>query len=334
MLQVEFTESPGMTFAAYMFGVVGCFTSDPRNIKAITETRFQDMRLAVRRPACYPFFGEGIFTQDGPAWRHSRELLRRQSARVQARDLETFTDQVENLISTFQHSKGVVDLQPAFFRFTLATTTTLLFGDSIETLSEAEHTEFAEPFDCATWVTAVRLPLAHLSFLYNTPSYQKSCRVVRRYADYFVEKAFEYAGLHGQGEAIKKYPFIFDLHTEYQNQSLVRDQLVNVLLAGRDTTACTMSWAIFHLFRHPEMLQRLRQEIQEVAGYEAVITRSHTRNMSYLNAVLNENESSECRFLEAKLIIAVSPQTLPTSPHEHQIHSQNDIAAERRRSRW
>src|ERR1700761_8106228 len=125
-------------------------------------------------------------------------MLRRQFARVQARDLETFTGQVEALISTFRDSKGVVDLQPAFFRFTLSTTTALLFGESIdETLSEAEQAEFAEHFDSATWATAVRLPLAHLSFLYNTPSYRKSCKIVRRYADYFIEKAFQYADDHG-----------------------------------------------------------------------------------------------------------------------------------------
>src|ERR1700742_3219332 len=133
------------------------------------------MWLGVRRPACYPFFGEGIFTQDGLAWKHCREMLRRQFARVQARDLETFTGQVEALISSFRDSKGVVDLQPAFFRFTLATTTALLFGKSTtEPLPEAEQAEFAEHFDRATWVTAVRLPLAHLSFLYNSPNYRKS----------------------------------------------------------------------------------------------------------------------------------------------------------------
>ncbi len=40
-LQVEFTETLGITFAAYMFGCVGYFTSDPRNIEAITNSRFQ-----------------------------------------------------------------------------------------------------------------------------------------------------------------------------------------------------------------------------------------------------------------------------------------------------
>jgi cytochrome P450 len=115
-------------------------------------------------------------------------MLRRQFARVQAGDLETFTEQVENLISTFRNSKGIVDLQPAFFRFTLATTTTLLFGESIETLSEYQQEEFAEHFDRASKITAVRLPLADLCFLYNTWGYRKSCRIVKRYADYFVKR--------------------------------------------------------------------------------------------------------------------------------------------------
>lgn len=113
---------------------------------------------------------------------------------------------------------------------------------------------------------------------------------MKRYENHFIEKAFQYASHYGQEKATEKYPFIFDLHTEYKDRSLVRDQLVNVLLAGRDTTACTMSWTIFHLVRHPEMLQRLRGEIAEIAGSKTLITRSHTKNMPCLNAVLNESE--------------------------------------------
>lgn len=228
-------------------------------------------------------------------------------------------------------------LQPAFFRFALAITTTLLFGKSIETMSEAEQTELAQNFDSATWVTTVRMPLAHLSFLYNTPSYRKSCKIARRYADYLIEKAFQCAHDRGQEEATEKYPFIFDLHTEYRNRSLVRDQLVNVLLAGRDTTACTMSWTIFHLVRHPEMLRRLREEINEVTGSETLVTRSHTRKMSYLNAVLNESEPFVTVPLKlsagSKANQCCSSPALPTGTHEHQIHSQNDITPKRRRSR-
>ena len=51
MLQVEFTESLGITFAARMFGLIGYFTSDPHNIRAITETRFQGASTLLPDPA-------------------------------------------------------------------------------------------------------------------------------------------------------------------------------------------------------------------------------------------------------------------------------------------
>ena len=140
-----------------------------------------------------------------------------------------------------------------------------------------------------------------------------------------LSRPFQYAHDCGQEKATAKYPFIFDLHTEYQDRSLIRDQLFNVLLAGRDTTACTMSWTIFHLVRHSEMLQQLREEINEVTGSETVITRSHTRKMSYLNAVLNESKDQLSRysklFVGNKAYQCYSPQTLPTGTYEHQIHS-------------
>lgn len=158
--------------------------------------------------------------------------------------METFTEQVEILVSTFRNAKGVVDLQPAFFRFTLATSTALLFGESIETLSRNEQKEFAEHFDRASRITAVRLPLADLCFLYNTWAYRKSCKIVKRYADYFVKRALRHSEDHGYEEASEKYAFILDLYNDYKDPTLVRDQLVNVLLAGRDTTACTMSWTM------------------------------------------------------------------------------------------
>ena len=57
----------------------------------------------------------------------------------------------------------------------------------------------------------------------------------------FVEKAMK-----DRDDATKttdeKYAFIQDLYDEYKDPVLVRDQLVNVLIAGRDTTAALLSW--------------------------------------------------------------------------------------------
>jgi cytochrome P450 len=55
----------------------------------------------------------------------------------------------------------------------------------------------------------------------------------------------------------------------------LRDELVTLLLAGHETTATSVAWAVERLVRHPEKLRRLQEEIE--SGGEA-----------YMTAVVNE----------------------------------------------
>lgn len=56
----------------------------------------------------------------------------------------------------------------------------------------------------------------------------------------------------------------------------LRDELVTLLLAGHETTATSVAWAIERLVRHPQKLARLTAEIDEGQSEE------------YMNAVVNE----------------------------------------------
>jgi cytochrome P450 len=50
----------------------------------------------------------------------------------------------------------------------------------------------------------------------------------------------------------------------------IRDELLTLLVAGHETTATALSWALERLTRHPEKLERLRDEVE--AGEEAYLT--------------------------------------------------------------
>jgi cytochrome P450 family 135 len=50
----------------------------------------------------------------------------------------------------------------------------------------------------------------------------------------------------------------------------IRDELLTLLVAGHETTATALSWAMERLTRHPEKLERLRNEVE--AGEEAYLT--------------------------------------------------------------
>jgi cytochrome P450 family 135 len=50
----------------------------------------------------------------------------------------------------------------------------------------------------------------------------------------------------------------------------IRDELLTLLVAGHETTATALSWAMERLVRHPEKLARLRDEVE--AGEDAYLT--------------------------------------------------------------
>ena len=50
----------------------------------------------------------------------------------------------------------------------------------------------------------------------------------------------------------------------------IHDELLTLLVAGHETTATALSWAVERLIRHPDKLARLREEV--IAGEEAYLT--------------------------------------------------------------
>eukprot|EP00797_Seminavis_robusta_P017139 Sro255_g100290.2 (292) ;mRNA; r:12833-13708 len=46
----------------------------------------------------------------------------------------------------------------------------------------------------------------------------------------------------------------------------LRDVIMNVMAAGRDTTAAALSWSLFELIKHPEVAEKMLQEANEVCG--------------------------------------------------------------------
>ena len=103
---------------------------------------------------------------------------------------------------------------------------------------------FGTNFDYASMISALRLRLADFHWLYKPKKFTESCAVVKKYADHFVAQALRDRKENGEESATEKYPFILDLYEELKDPALVRDQLVHVLIAGRDTTACLLSWAL------------------------------------------------------------------------------------------
>jgi cytochrome P450 len=146
-------------------------------------------------------------------------------------------------------SNGVFDLQLLFFSLTLDTTTALLFGKSVynlraDTDQDADNKLFAESFNVAQEGLAKRFRIAPWHFLYNPSVSRKACANFHPFAEQYLDSLNL-----GEEQSLddKLYGFIRQIAQESANKQDLGDQLLNVLLARRDTTVCCLAWALYVL---------------------------------------------------------------------------------------
>ncbi|KAM9798342.1 cholesterol 24-hydroxylase-like [Neosynchiropus ocellatus] len=75
--------------------------------------------------------------------------------------------------------------------------------------------------------------------------------------------------------------------TEEDEESMV-DNFVTFFIAGQETTAGQISFCIMELCRHPEILQKVQKEVDDVVGSKRDISNDDLGQLVYLSQVLKE----------------------------------------------
>lgn len=196
--------------------------------------------------------GHGIFTQNGAEWKQSRDLLRPIFNHQRTEYFSYIKQAVSNLLvrATEPTKEGFVDLQPLFFLLTLDVTTAAVLGTSTNSLKDQGGKvglAFADAFDTGQHYLAVRGRLGDLYWLFGGKKFKAACDFVHSFVDNIVAVALNKTSggpSSGMEEEKENYLFIDALIARTRDPKIIRDQLVNVLLAGRDTTACLLSWTL------------------------------------------------------------------------------------------
>ena len=276
-------------------------TIEPDNLKTMLALNFKDYGLGDRRTAAMiPLLGRGIFTTDGAAWQHSREMLRPNFTRSQVGDLTTFETHVGELIKNIPRNGSTVDLQELFFQLTMDSATEFLFGESTNCLAQGvapgPNMKFAECWNRGQEVCAERSRSGILGKLLASPAqFKKDTQFVEEFVDRFVRKGLELRkNMDIEKAGDERYVFLHELVKQTSDPVQIRSELLNILLAGRDTTASLLSDVWFILARRPDVWQKLRTEVDALGG-EAP-TYQQIKEMKHLRAVLNESKHSSPSF--------------------------------------
>jgi cytochrome P450 len=71
------------------------------------------------------------------------------------------------------------------------------------------------------------------------------------------------------------------------SDSLIRDQMLTMFIAGHDTSTALLAWSLYLLAIHPDSLARVRAEVDAVVGGQ-VPAYAHVRQLDYLDRVIKE----------------------------------------------
>lgn len=280
----------GYTFRQAIGTNTSILTIEPANIEVMLSSNFKDYGLGFRRTIFHPLLGEGIFLQEGDAWKHSRDILRPHFYHRHYEDMDIYRPHVENLLEAIANDgTDVVDLEPLFFRLTLDVTTEFLFGESVwsqrPTSSIVGH-DFEGAFDLAQTISAKRLRFQKLYWMVGGKQLRKASSIIHEFADTIIKKTL--AGNADDAPTSKKPPFLKTVAEEFPDRDVLRGQAINILTAGRDSTATFLSWTFFHLVRHPATMEKLRAEIAEVDETIAPLTRTDLLRMTHLQNIMKE----------------------------------------------
>ncbi|KAK8537618.1 hypothetical protein V6N13_096569 [Hibiscus sabdariffa] len=68
----------------------------------------------------------------------------------------------------------------------------------------------------------------------------------------------------------------------------IKALLLNMFIAGTDTSSSTVEWAMAELIRHPKVMAQVRQELDSVVGQDRLVSESDLPNLTYFQAVIKE----------------------------------------------
>ncbi|ELU38866.1 cytochrome P450 monooxygenase pc-3 [Rhizoctonia solani AG-1 IA] len=273
----------------------------------------------------FSLLGNGIFNSDGETWKFHRSMSRPYFTRDRISHFDNFARHADIAISKLlsrvsEPSRPAVDFQDLVARFTLDSGTEFLFGRDTRSLDAPlpyphgkpadDSASFAAAFSRAQGQVMQRFGLAMfwpwMELFWDRTA--EDMKIINAYVTPILRKKLE------RGSDIESKPtnegdqdadtlldhLVKFTQGEYMDrvslrgsnkrpdESVIKDEIINILVAARDTTATTLTFAVYILAENPAIMSRLRDEITGRLGTSNHPTPDDLKEMKYLRAVINE----------------------------------------------
>ena len=276
--------------------------SDHAAIGAVFRDRPEGFRRTQRigQIAAEIGLAAGLFGAEGEAWRRQRKMVMAgfdpRHLRAYFPSLVKVSGRLEKRWRLAASTGQAIDLQPDLMRFTVDAISGLAFGADVNTL-ESDDEVIQNHLDkiFPTLFRRLLAPLPTWRWWKSAADREldRSVVAVGEAIDGFVSAARARLDADPERRAAPHNLLEAMIVAAADPGSGITDaevsgNVMTMLLAGEDTTANTLAWAIWLLTRHPEALARARAEVDSLADRSGGWTLDRLAELRFLEACANE----------------------------------------------
>ncbi|XWS23173.1 hypothetical protein CRYUN_Cryun29cG0098200 [Craigia yunnanensis] len=331
------------------------YIADPANVEHVLKTNFANYpKGETYHSYMEVLLGDGIFNVDGELWKKQRKTASFEFASKNLRDFSTvvfreYSLKLLSILSQASFHNQEIDMQDLLMRMTLDSICKVGFGVEIGTLApNLPDNHFAQAFDTANIIVTLRFidPLWKLKRFLNVGSEAllgKSIQVIDEFTYSVIRK--RKAEIKETRESCKSSKIKHDILSRFIELSedpegnltdkSLRDVVLNFVIAGRDTTATTLTWAVYMIMNHDHVVEKLYSELkafEEGQAREEKISllpfdledpESFSRRAAQFAGLLNYDSLGRLYYLHA--VITETLRLYPAVPQDPKGILEDDI---------
>lgn len=261
------------------------FIFDPHDAESVLVDHYKNFRknFIIRRTRVV--IGDGLLLNEGESWLRQRRLIQPAFSRTQiAQYALTMAETTARALNGWDEGKSI-DAHREMMLLTRSIVSRCLFGsdvdegsETIETVIERLMTNFTKLTD-----SAILIPL-----FVPTPTNLRFRRD-KQELDALVYRFIERRRQQPDSEDDLLSVLLQARNEDGQGMSdrQLRDEVLTLFLAGHETTASALTWALYLITEHPEASRHITAEVDAILG-ERIPTADDVPQLKYTEALLKE----------------------------------------------
>jgi cytochrome P450 len=300
--QIEVWEKEfGGVFRLKLAGIKLIVISNPELIQKILKLRPKEFKRASKMNRIIREQGiHGLFNAENDDWEKHRSIITKGlDVKHQMQFFPELKEITKRLYRKWEKDAvqgNEIDIQQDFLRYTVDVTTSIAFGIEMNTIEEdggviQDHLEKIFPMI----FKRINDPFAFYKIIKGKKDkeFANALKEIHLFIDDIILKGKERIannpGLRENPGNVLEAILVAAETIDGFGDKEVKGNLLTLLMAGEDTTAHTMAWAITELVQNHSVVEALQSEVDEILGENLLFQEYDDHNrLKYTEAVANE----------------------------------------------